>query len=136
MQDQETNKQSLRFGHWTSLQVNARIEHTRQLWPFDKKTPNLTMVLCDGEKVRDAASFCLFVQSVGSCEKSSNNSDALKNVDPIFDDEPSYPIEDNYTARSARREPAKNLEYLLSHAPMSVAESAQCAHPSRNSRRT
>ena len=62
------------------------------------------MVLCDGEQVRYATSFCFFVQRVSSCKKAGNNSDALKNVDPMFGDELSYPIADNYTAAVSRRE--------------------------------
>jgi hypothetical protein len=49
MQDQKAHEQSLGFGHWTSCQVNARIQYARQLRLLDNETPNLTMVLCDSE---------------------------------------------------------------------------------------
>ena len=62
------------------------------------------MVLCDGEQVRYATSFRLFVQRVSSRNEAGNNSDALKDVDPMFGCELSYPIAGNYTAAVSRRE--------------------------------
>lgn len=104
MQDQKANEQSLRFRHGRSRQVNARIQDARQLRLFDNETPNLAMVLCDGEQVRYAPSFRLFVQRVSSRKKAGNDSDALKDVDPMFGYKLPYPIAENYTATMKRRE--------------------------------
>ena len=104
MQDQESNEQSFRLRHWGSLQINLRIQHARQLWLFDNKTPNLTMVFGDREQISHTSSFRLFVQSVTSRKKAGNDSDALKNVEPMFGYEMSYPIVGNYTAAVGRRE--------------------------------
>ena len=62
------------------------------------------MVLCNGEQVRHPPSFRLFVQSVSSRKKAGNNSDALKNVEPMFGYELSYPIACNYTSAVGRGE--------------------------------
>ena len=70
------------------------------------------MIFGEREKIRDASRYGFFVQRVGSRKKTGNDSDALKNVDPMFDDKLSYPIEDNYTARRARRESALTVRNI------------------------
>ncbi len=62
------------------------------------------MVFCDREKIRYTSSFRLFMQCVSSGKKAGNDSDALKDVDPMFGYKLPYPIAENYTAMVSRRE--------------------------------
>jgi hypothetical protein len=56
------------------------------------------MVLCDREKVRYLSSLRLFVKHVNSCKKAGDDSDALKDFEPVSRDELPLPHCIHYTA--------------------------------------
>ena len=136
MQDQKPHEQSLRIRHWTSHQVNARIQDARQLRFLDNETPNLTMVLCDSEEVRYPSRFGFFVQRVSSRKKAGNDSDALKNVDPMFGYELPYPITTIIPQRRAAVNVSRRSECQPSRAATSAAGSGRFARPARSSLQT
>src|ERR1043165_7480317 len=98
MQNEKSHKKSFSFGGRLSNRISVRAQYPGEFRSLNYKCPNLAVMLCDGEQIANLPSLSVLPNCVGSGKKAGDDSDALKNIDPMFGYEFPYPITEDYTS--------------------------------------